>query len=75
MDVLSLRALLTLDKEEYDKGLNDADSQAGSFSTSAGSKFGKLAKAGAVAMGAMAAAAGAATIKIGKDALTAYADY
>ena len=75
MDVLSLRALLTLDKEEYDRGLNDADSQAGSFSTSAGGKFGKLAKAGAVAMGAMAAAAGAATIKIGKDALTAYADY
>lgn len=51
MDVLTLRGILTLDKSQYDKGLEDADTSARSF----GGRFSKAAKVGAVAMAALAA--------------------
>lgn len=63
MDVLSLRGVLTLDKSDYERGLNEADESAGKF----GSKFkrgmGRAAKAGAVALGAFAVS----SVKVGAD--------
>jgi len=70
-NVFDLGATLSLDKSDYDNGLKDASNKASAF----GSKFKSAMKAGAVAIGAIAAAAGVATIKIGKSALSAYADY
>lgn len=63
MDVLTLRALLTLDKSQYDKGLSEADSNAGSFGSKFSGKMGKAAKAGAVALGAFAVS----SVKVGAD--------
>ncbi len=59
MDLLSLRALLTLDKSAYEVGLRDAEDDA----TSAGGRIsgimGGIAKVGAAAVGAAATAIGA----------------
>lgn len=63
MDVLTLRALLTLDKSEYDRGLSEADSNASSFGSKFSGKMGKAAKAGAVALGAFAVS----SVKVGAD--------
>lgn len=63
MDVLTLRALLTLDKSDYDRGLNEADSNASKFGSGFKSKMGKAAKAGAVALGAFAVS----SVKVGAD--------
>lgn len=63
MDVLTLRALLTLDKTDYDRGLNEADSNASKFGSGFKSKMGKAAKAGAVALGAFAVS----SVKVGAD--------
>lgn len=63
MDVLTLRALLTLDKSQYDRGLSEADSNAGSFGSKFAGKMGKAAKAGAVALGAFAVS----SVKVGAD--------
>lgn len=63
MDVLTLRALLTLDKSQYDKGLDDADSKSSSFGSKFAGKMGKAAKAGAVALGAFAVS----SVKVGAD--------
>lgn len=63
MDVLNLRALLTLDKSQYDRGLDEANSKSDSFGSKFGSKMGKAAKAGAVALGAFAVS----SIKVGAD--------
>ena len=75
MDALTLRAILTLDKSGYDKGLRDADNEAENAAGNIGGKFQKLGgviKAGLIAGGVAAAGA---IVKIGKDALTAYASY
>ena len=54
MDVLTLRGVLTLDKSQYDRGLDEANSKAGKFGSSFKSGVSKAAKAGAVALGAFA---------------------
>ena len=63
MDVLTLRALLTLDKSQYDRGLDEADSKSSSFGSKFAGKMGKAAKAGALALGAFAVS----SIKVGAD--------
>lgn len=63
MDVLSLRAVLTLDKSEYDKGLNTAGSKAGSFGSKFASVMGTAAKVGSAALAAFAVS----SIKVGAD--------
>lgn len=63
MDVLSLRGILTLDKGDFDRGLEEADSKSGSFGDKFKSKMGKAAKAGAVALGAFAVS----SVKVGAD--------
>lgn len=70
MDVLSLRALLTLDKSQYEDGLNEAEGDAKGF----GSKFkGAMKTAGKAGAAAMGAAAGAVAL-LGKSSISAYAD-
>ena len=70
MDVLSLRALLTLDKSQYEDGLNEAEGDAKGF----GSKFkGAMKTAGKAGAAAMGAAAGAVAL-LGKSSIQAYAD-
>lgn len=70
MDLLNLRAVLTLDKSEYDASMTDAGETASSF----GSKFSKgmktAAKVGAAAFAATATAVGV----LGKKSIAAYAD-
>lgn len=58
MDVLNLRGVLTLDKTQYDSGLDTAEKSAHSF----GGRFSKVMKVGAAA----AVALGAATAVMGK---------
>ena len=70
MDVLNLRALLTLDKSEYDKSLADAGDSASSFGSKFASGMKTAAKVGAAAFAATATAVGV----LGKKAITAYAD-
>ena len=60
MDVLTLRGVLTLDKSEYDRGLETAEQGARSF----GGRFSKAAKVGAAAAAALGVAAGFAGKKI-----------
>ena len=60
MDVLTLRGVLTLDKSEYDRGLDTAEQSARSF----GGRFSKAAKVGAAAAAALGVAAGYAGKKI-----------
>ena len=60
MDVLTLRGVLTLDKSEYDRGLETAEQGAHSFS----GRFSKAAKVGAAAAAALGVAAGYAGKKI-----------
>lgn len=60
MDVLNLRGVLTLDKSEYDRGLETAEQGARSF----GGRFSKAAKVGAAAAAALGVAAGYAGKKI-----------
>lgn len=60
MDVLTLRGVLTLDKSEYDRGLETAEQGARSFS----GRFSKAAKVGAAAAAALGVAAGYAGKKI-----------
>lgn len=59
MDLLSLVAKLSLDSSEYEKGLGDAESKAGSFGSALKSGLGNIAKVGAAAVGAASTAVGA----------------
>lgn len=70
MDVLNLRALLTLDKSEYDKGLTDAGDNASSFGSKFSSTMKTVGKIGAAAFAATATAVGV----LGKQSIIAYAD-
>ena len=70
MDVLSLRALLTLDSTQYEEGLSNAEGEAKGFGTKFKGTMKTAAKAGAAAMGA---AAGAVAL-LGKSSIQAYAD-
>lgn len=70
MDLLNLRALLTLDKSQYERSLGEAESDAKGFGSKFKSAMKTTAKAGAAAMGA---AAGAVAL-LGKSSIQAYAD-
>ena len=70
MDVLTLRGLLTLDKSAYDRGLEEADSEASGFGSKFKKVMGTAAKAGAAAM----AASASAVALLGKSSIKAYAD-
>lgn len=72
MDVLTLRGVLTLDKSEYDRGLETAEQGARSF----GGRFSKAAKVGTAAAAALGVAAGYAGKKIvdGAKQVAAYGD-
>ena len=65
MDVLTLRGVLTLDKSEYDRGLETADQGARSF----GGRFSKAMKVGAVAVAALGAATAVAGKKLVSGAM------
>lgn len=71
LDALKLRAVLGLDKKEYDEGLKDAEDRAGS----SGSKIGSFLTGTAKVVGAGLAAATAATAALVKSSVSAYADY
>lgn len=78
MDLMNLAARLTLDMKDYEDGLGKADKSAQSFSKKFGGAIGKVggaiktvAKVGAVAIGAGAAAVGLLT----KQSVSAYASY
>lgn len=70
MDLLALRALLTLDKDQYEEGLDDAEQKAEGFGSKFADIMGKAAKAGAAAMVASASA----VALLGKTSIQAYAD-
>ena len=75
MDVLDLYAKISLDKSEYDKGLDDASNESKSFGSKLASGLGSavktVAKVGAAAVAAGASAAAAIT----KQAVSSFADY
>lgn len=73
MDVLTLRGVLTLDKSEYDRGLETAEEGARSF----GGRFSKAAKVGAAAAAALGVATGYAGKKIvdGAKQVAEYGDH
>lgn len=76
MDLLALAARLTLDKSQYDQGLDDASKGAKSFGDKLKSGLGAAAKVGAAAIATVATAAGAMTTAIVKGAgeVAAYGD-
>lgn len=76
MDLLALVARLTLDKSNYDQGLDDASKGAKSFGDKLKSGLGTAAKVGAAAVTAVATAAGAMTTALVKGAgeVAAYGD-
>lgn len=75
MDVLDLYAKISLDKSEYDKGLDEASNESKSFGSKLagglGSAVKTVAKVGAAAVAAGASAAAAIT----KQAVSSFADY
>lgn len=75
MDVLDLKAKISLDKSEYDKGLDDASEKAGGFGAKIAGGIGKtvstVAKVGAAAVGAASTAVAALT----KQAVDSFANY
>lgn len=70
MNVFELFATISLDTSEYDKGLDSAKKRADSSGSKISSGLGKVAKAGAVAVGAAATAVGFLT----KSAVSGYAE-
>ena len=68
MDLLALAARLTLDKSQYDQGLDDASKGAKSFGDKLKSGLGAAAKVGAAAIATVATAAGAMTTALVKGA-------
>lgn len=71
MNVFDLQAVLGLDKSEYDKGLDDAQSKAGDFGKMFSGAFGTAMKVGTAAVGAASVAVG----KLATDAVSSYASY
>jgi phage-related protein len=82
LNAMTLRAVLGLDKKEYDKGLDDAEKQASSFGSKLKSSISTTGKViggvtsiiGKAVAAGTTLASGVAT-KIGKSALDAYANY
>ncbi len=75
MDVFDLAAKLTLDSNEYDKGLTSAEGKGKSFIGLLGGGFAAAAGTAATAITAAGATAGAVIGKIGADAVKSYANY
>lgn len=71
MNVFNLAASLTLDKKNYEDGLNQAESQANKLGGKIGGIFKALGTATVANIGASTAAVG----KLLKDSVTAYAEY
>ena len=71
MNVFNLAASLTLDKKNYEDGLNQAESQANKLGGKIGGIFKALGTATVASLGASTAAVG----KLLKDSVTAYAEY
>lgn len=71
MNVFDLAAAITLDKSEYDKGLDDAENKAKSKSSSIGNALKGIGKGLAVAAGAAAVAVG----KLVASSVEAYGNY
>ena len=71
MNVFNLAASLTLDKKNYEDGLNQAESQANNSGSKIGGIFKALGAATVAGLGASAVAVG----KLLKDSVTAYAEY
>lgn len=71
IQVAEYQAKLTWDAKDYQKGMNDAESTFSNFS----SKMASVGKGIATGLTAALTAASAAVVKIGKDAISAYADY
>lgn len=69
--VAEYEAILSLNTGDFKKGMADAESSFGSFS----SKMASVGKGIAVGLTAALTAASAAIVKIGKDAIEAYAEY
>ena len=69
--VFDLTAMLRLDKSNYDRGLNDADSKAKGFGSKLKGSLGTAAKASMAAVGAASAAVGVFV----KKAVDSYAQY
>ena len=65
MTVFELVAFLKLNKDSYEKGLDEAKGEASSFGGAVASGFGTLAKAGTAALGAVSAA----TVSFGKQSV------
>lgn len=76
MDLMALVARLTLDKSNYDQGLDDASKGAQTFGDKLKNGLGTAAKVGAAAVTAVATAAGAMTTALVKGAgeVAAYGD-
>lgn len=78
MDVFDLAAKITLDKKDYDKGLDEAGGKMSSLGEKLGSIGGKVASGIGTAMKVGAAAVGAATTAVGAlvvKSVEAYSDY
>ena len=66
MDLFDLVAKITLDKSDYEKGLNDAQNKASGFGSKLKSGLGSAAKVGAAAIGAATTAAAGLTTAFAK---------
>ena len=68
MNVFDLIAKITLDTQDYEKSLGDAEKKTSSFSSSLGSGVKKAAKVGTAAVGAITAASSLAAGAVYKNA-------
>lgn len=71
MDLMTIRAILTLDSKQYESEIKKSQSLAGKLGSGLKSGLGVAAKAAAAGI----AAAGAAAVALGKQALSSYANY
>lgn len=76
MNLFDLMAVIRLDKSEYEQGLKDAETEAGTFKSKLGSALGTAGKVGAAAVGAIATGTAAATTAMiaGAKQTAAYGD-
>lgn len=75
MNLFDLVAVLTLNKKDYENGLNDAEKEATSFGDKLKSGFSNTVSFIGGSFAKIGAAAGGISVAIGKQALDAYANY
>lgn len=75
MNLFDLVAVLTLNKKDYEDGLNDAEKEASSFGDKLKSGFSNTVSFIGGSFAKIGAAAGGISVAIGKQALDAYANY